>query len=83
MYGLQLAGASTQFKFQSLKECGEYGRKRNTMVLEIYFKDTDTYWFVANEQSYIQADTVDCGLIACLKVMEIYGFLEEGSIQRL
>jgi hypothetical protein len=82
MYGLQLAGASAQFKFQSCKECDEYRRKKKIMVLEIYFKDTDTYWFVANEQSYIQDDDVHYGPIKCLKVMKIYWFLEEGSIQR-
>ncbi len=46
MYGLQLAGASTQVKFQSRKEHDQYGRKKDIMVLEIYFKDNDTYWFI-------------------------------------
>ncbi len=47
--------------------------KKRIMVLEIYFKDTNTLWFIANERFYIQADQVICGPIACLKVMEIMG----------
>jgi len=38
---------------------------------------------VKNEQSYVQGDGISCGPIACLKVMEIYGFLLVGSIERI
>ncbi len=31
----------------------------------------------------MQGDGVSCGPIACLKLMEIYGFIEEGSIARI
>jgi hypothetical protein len=36
-----------------------------------------------NDQSYVQGDGVSCGPIACLKLVEIYGFIEEGSIARI
>ena len=50
------------------------------MELEICFEETNTHWLVYNEQAYIQSDGCNCGPIACLKVMEIYGFLKVGSI---
>jgi hypothetical protein len=31
----------------------------------------------------VEGDGVSCGPIACLKLMEIYGFIEEGSIARI
>jgi hypothetical protein len=31
----------------------------------------------------VQGDGVSCGPIACLKVMEIYGFIPEGSIKTI
>ncbi len=57
--------------------------KRRDMLLEICFDDLKEPWHFQNKQSYMQGDGVSCGPIACLKVMEIYGFLQEGSIERL
>ncbi len=31
----------------------------------------------------MQGDGISCGPIACLKVMEIYGFLQVGSIKTI
>ncbi len=55
------------------------------MVMEISFDDLNHQqpWRVKNDQSYVQGDGVSCGPIACLKLMEIYGFIEEGSIARI
>jgi hypothetical protein len=38
---------------------------------------------VYNEQAYIQSEGCNCVPIACLKVMEIYGFLKAGTINVL
>ncbi len=61
----------------------EYGRRTREMELEICFEETNTHWLVYNEQAYIQGDGCNCGTIACLKVMEIYGFLKAGTINVL
>ncbi len=52
-------------------------------VLEISFDDSNEPWQVNNEQSYVQGDGVSCGPIACLKVIDIYGFLLVGSIETI
>ncbi len=55
------------------------------MVLKIFFDALNHQqpWHVKNDLSYVQGDGVSCGPIACLKLMEIYGFVEEGSIARI
>ena len=54
------------------------------MILEISFDDLkEEPWLVKNEHSYVQGDGVSCGPIACLKLMEIYGFIEVGSIEMI
>ena len=50
------------------------------MKLEIYFHPLLTPWIVTNEHTCTQKDGWNCGPIACVKVMEIYGFLPDGSI---
>jgi hypothetical protein len=61
----------------------KYGRRTRDMELEICFEETNTHWLVCNEQAYIQGDGCNCGPIACLKVMEIYGFVKAGTISVL
>jgi hypothetical protein len=54
------------------------------MALEIDFDDSKGEpWHAKNEQSYVQGDGVSCGPIACLKLMEIYGFFPVGSIETI
>jgi len=54
------------------------------MTLEISFDDLkEEPWLVKNEHSYVQGDGDSCGPIACLKFMEIYGFIEGGSIETI
>ncbi len=51
------------------------------MAMEISFGDSKgDPWHVKNKQSYVQGDGVSCGPIACLKLMEIYGFLLVGQV---
>ena len=53
------------------------------MVLEITFDDSKEPCHVTNKRSYVQGEGVSCGPITCLKVMEIYGFLPLGYIERI
>jgi hypothetical protein len=53
------------------------------MELNICFEETNTHWLVFNDQAYIPSDGYNCGPIACLRVMEIYGFLEAGAVNVL
>ena len=54
------------------------------MILDISFDDSkEESWLVKNEHSYVQGDGVSCGPIACLKLMEIYGFIKGGSIETI
>jgi len=54
------------------------------MTLDISFDDSkEESWLVKNEHSYVQGDGVSCGPITCLKLMEIYGFIEAGSIETI
>jgi len=54
------------------------------MTLEISFDDLkEEPWLVKNKHSYVQGDGVSCGPTACLKLMEIHGFIEVGSIETI
>jgi len=48
--------------------------------LEIQFGD-EAPWIVENQHFQRQRDGHNCGPIACLKVMEVYGYIEEGQIE--
>jgi hypothetical protein len=87
-YGLKPLFSSATCKFQYDVYVDERVEKRSKsekrdMTLEISFDDLKEPWHVKNEQSYVQGDGVSCGPIACLKVMEIYGFIPEGSIETI
>ena len=62
---------------------GRRTRKAKSMVLEIDFNYSKSPWLVMNLVTYIQTDGCICGPIACVKVMEIFGFLKDGYIERL
>ena len=61
---------------------GRRTRKAKSMVLEIDFNYSKSPWLVMNLVTYIQTDGCICGPIACVKVMEIFGMVEEGYIER-
>ncbi len=85
-FGFQSPNASVDCEFWEEVKVYKHGRKKRTeMVLEISFDDLNHQqsWCVKNDQSYVQGDGVSCGSIACLTLMEIYGFIKEGSIARM
>jgi hypothetical protein len=65
---------------------GRNNRAIVTRVMNISFKsDFDPNqgwpeWTVINDSSIRQVDGFNCGPIACLKVMEVFGILKPGSI---
>ena len=65
---------------------GRNNRDKVTRVMNISFKlDFDPNhgwpkWTVTNDSSIRQVDGFNCGPIACLKVMEVFGILKPGSI---
>jgi len=58
------------------------GERTSHTMMELHFDDL-TPWMVELDKSYTQSDGINCGPIACLKVLELYGFLKEGSIERI
>ena len=50
------------------------------IVVEMCFDDLYQLWIVASDQMLHQQDGINCGPIACLKVLEIYGFIPVNSI---
>jgi hypothetical protein len=90
-YGLKppFCSATCMFRehvYVDVDECAtkRRPRERRDMTLEISFDDLkEEPWLVKNEHSYVQGDGVSCGPIACLKLMEIYGFIEVGSIETI
>jgi hypothetical protein len=80
------SSATCKFQYDGyVDERVEKRRKseKRDMTLEISFDDLKEPWHVKNEQSYVQGDGVSCGPITYLKVMEIYGFIPEGSIETI
>jgi len=80
-YGLKPLFCSATCKFQEniyvdvdVDKCAteRRPRERKDMTLDISFDDSKE-----------QGDGVSCGPIACLKLMEIYGFIEAGSIETI
>ncbi len=90
-YGLKPPFCSATFKFRehvyvNVDECAtkRRPRERRDMTLDISFDDLkEEPWLVKNEHSYVQGDGVSCGPIACLKLMEIYGFIKADSIETI
>ena len=56
--------------------------KSVTQRLEVRWSNEHT-WIVTNSVYMRQKDGHNCGPIACCKVMEVLGFVEEGTIMRL
>jgi hypothetical protein len=50
-------------------------------VLELYFSDlSETPWLVSKDPELKQYDGINCGPIACMKVLEIYGVIPKNSV---
>jgi len=60
--------------------CHRGSQGKGDEVMEIDFMDTHEPWNVEHDPILKQADGFNCGPIACLKVLEIYGLIKENSI---
>jgi hypothetical protein len=74
-YGLQKWDAQAHVEVTT-------GRDRE-QVLELCFDDMYSPWVVSSDPILKQHDAFNCGPIACLKVMEIYGILPMNSIAEI
>ncbi len=53
-------------------------------MIEIDFdKSGKNCWKVFNKHTYKQLDGINCGPIACMKIMEIYGLIKPGTIEEI
>jgi hypothetical protein len=59
-----------------VEECG-------TIPACIFISKINQRWIVMLDKRHKQSDGINCGLIACLKVSELYGFLEGGSVNSI
>ena len=76
----QIIGTIKLFGFKAHNAKCHQAKKDITIVLHF---DDSSPWTVRLDISYRQSDGINCGPIACLKLMELYGFLKEGSIDRI
>ena len=76
MFGLQRLDATChEVTAAGTKTTNKHGNLVNEMNLKLCFNDLDDPWVVSNDVNFEQSDYVNCGPLACLKVMDIYGFL--------
>jgi hypothetical protein len=61
----------------------EVTKGKDSDILELCFDDLYVPWVVASDPILKQHDGFNCGPIACLKVMEIYGILPMNSIAEI
>ena len=51
-------------------------------LLFLYFSDeNEGTWLIGKDPKLKQYDGINCGPIACLKVMEIYGIIPKNSVE--
>ena len=53
------------------------------MLIEIDFDDGKMPWMIQNKLRCKQVDGHNCGPIACVIIMEIYGWLREGAVNKI
>jgi len=61
------------------RKCAKKKGRRN-MSARIDFTEDGRSWLISNDTSFKQTDGFNCGPIACMKIMEIYGFIAPGTI---
>ncbi len=81
-YGLKPLLSKVETKFSNqIHEVD--GLLIDKMIMEIDFNDAEDPWIVKNERQYRQRDGYNCGPIAMLKVLEIYGWIKCGAIEMI
>ena len=77
-YGLVSLDVVPKMRY-STQVVGGSGKKQR---LDIQFGN-EAPWIVENSVYLRQKDGHNCGPIACTKVMEVFGYIEEGSMERV
>ncbi len=81
-YGLKPIVSKVKSKFRNEMNVVD-GNVHDKMIMEIDFYDGEAPWIVKNERQYRQRDGYNCGPIAMLKVLEIYGWIKGGAIEMI
>ena len=83
-FGLQSPDAECKAESNESTAVNRSGARTKDVVIELVFDGSPaTSWTMSKDRSYKQSDGVSCGPIACLKVMELYGIVPEGEIERM
>ena len=82
LFGLELNDAKYRHEMHDDWTTTDKRHKRTHKSMQLHFEEK-TPWTVRLDKSLQQHDGVNCGPIACLKVLELYGFLKEGSIKSI
>ena len=53
------------------------------MLIEIDFDDGNALWQIQNKLRCKQVDEHHCRQITCVIIMEIYGWLREGAVNKI
>jgi hypothetical protein len=67
---------------RNIRKCAKKKGRRD-MLIRIDFENSGIPWHVSNNKSYEQSDGINCGPVACMKIMEIYAFIEPGRIAQI
>jgi hypothetical protein len=83
-YGLQLPNAVCNSEITNgWVVDGSKAKQKEKAIRLVFDNIRETSWMIRLDRSYMQSDTVSCGPIALLKVMELFGMQSDGEIERL
>ena len=83
-FGLQSPDTECKAESKERAVVDRSGARRKDVVIQLVFDGSHaTCWTISKDCSCKQSDGVSCGPIACLKVMELYGIVPEGEIERM
>ena len=82
-YGIEGIDTVTKCAYRVEKLMNQDGIDIKKMFVNIWFGNSDAPWIVTNERQYRQKDGYNCGPIAMLKLLEIYGYIKQGSIDAI
>jgi len=83
-YGLQLPNAVCNSEITNgWVVDGSKAKQKEKAIRLVFDNIRETSWMIRLDRSYMQSDTVSCGPIALLKVMELFGMRSDGEIERL
>jgi hypothetical protein len=82
-FGLESIDDDPKCVFTEKTEKYGANRERTTMMLQIKFEDGKSEWTARNERHHRQKDGFNCGPIAMLKLLEIFGWIKVGAMDTI